>query len=78
MKLQSALYKPFELEVEVENPYNEAGEFRVSLVESSVNGGLILNPFNPNAAETIAEKKASMQLKQASKGSFDYQRRKPS
>ena len=52
----------------MENPYKEAAEFKVSLVESVSKNGLVVNPFNPNATESLAEK---AWLKQASKASLE-------
>lgn len=60
IKFQSPLYKPKELHVEVENPYHEAGEFKVSILESSSKNGMIRNPFNQ---ENSSDKTASPTLK---------------
>lgn len=67
VKFQSPLYKPKEIHVEIENPYHEAAEFKVSILESSSKTGMIRNPFNrddktpsptlkPNRQETTAKK----------------------
>ena len=35
--------------IEVENPYGEAGEFKITILESNNRYGVIKNPYNKNA-----------------------------
>lgn len=42
------MYKPVELSVDVENPYDQAGEFTVRILESDNVNGTIQNPFKSN------------------------------
>lgn len=46
--------------VDVENPFEQSGEFKVKIIESSNKNGSIRNPYNPeqefeNEFETMSE-----------------------
>lgn len=43
------MYSPLDLSVEVENPYDQAGEFSVRILESDNVNGTIQNPFKTNS-----------------------------
>jgi hypothetical protein len=46
LRYQSPLYKLSDIIIDVENPYNENGEFKVTIIESNNKNGIIRNPFN--------------------------------
>lgn len=69
------MYKPSESLIEVENPYNEDGEFKITILESSNRNGVIKNPYNQSqideTSSLISEKQInSPLLKHVSKGSM--------
>lgn len=49
VKFHTPLYKPLDLVVEIENPYDIAGEFSVEIIESDNVNGTIQNPFKPSS-----------------------------
>ena len=86
MKLQSPLYKPLDFEIDAENPYEQPGEFKVTIIESNNRNGIILNPFNSSRSMSdidmsmsefklpTIDKKHGLRIKQTSKSSFESQR----
>ena len=78
------MYKSHDFELEVENPYDQAGTFKVTIIESNSRNGVIRNPYNSKQNgddEQTSEfklptidKKHGMRVKQASKFSFESQR----
>jgi len=38
--LQTTLYEPTEIELEAENPYEQAGEFKITIIESPTKNGI--------------------------------------
>lgn len=79
VKLQTPLYKPCDFEIEVENPYDKEGEFKINIIESSTRHGVIRNPFNKNQSADFEsssyfklptiDKKHGLRTKQTSKSS---------
>ena len=66
--------------IEIENPYEQAGEFKITILESNNRFGVIKNPYNKNAPsfadETAAKQSTSSlnnesQLKQPSKSTVE-------
>ena len=49
VKFQSALYKQRESNIEIENPYEHAGEFKVAILETGEKSESMPNPFNDEA-----------------------------
>ena len=51
------MYKPEEIEVDIENPYDEGAEFLVSIVESMTRNGIVKNPFlrKPNEVDDLED-----------------------
>ncbi len=71
--------------MDVENPYEQDGEFKITIIESNSRNGQIRNPFNTKQNEdaesvtdfklpTINGNKHGLRTKQASKSSFESQR----
>ncbi|CAF0834043.1 unnamed protein product [Brachionus calyciflorus] len=51
VKFQTPLYKPFDMSIEIENPYDQSGVFTVRIIESDNINGVINNPFNPELSK---------------------------
>jgi hypothetical protein len=49
VKFQSQLYKLSEMKLEIENPYDQDGEFFIRILETGEKSDLIRNPFNENS-----------------------------
>lgn len=47
-KLETPLYKPVEMTIDIENPYDKAAEFKVKIIESGSRNGTVRNPFIEN------------------------------
>jgi len=68
LKFASAMYQPTETYIEVENPYDQEGEFKVSIIESNDRSGTIKNPFGRQIdSESFDEKLNEQQLKLSKK-----------
>ncbi len=69
LKFASAMYQPTETYIEVENPYDQGGEFKVSIIESNDRSGNIKNPFGRQIEreELSNEKLNEQQLKLSKK-----------
>ncbi len=78
------MYSPYEFDVDVENPYEQSGEFKITIIESNSRNGQIRNPFNSKQnedAESLSDfklptinNKHGLRTKQTSKSSFESQR----
>ena len=79
------MYKAHDFEIDLENPYEHGGEFKITIIESNNRNGLICNPYNSKQNEdseslsdfklpTINSNKHGLRVKQNSKSSFESQR----
>jgi hypothetical protein len=78
MKVATPLYKARDFEIEIENPYDQAGEFKLTIIESDTRNGHITNPYKLNEDSltdlklpTINDKKHGFRIQQTSKSSFE-------
>jgi hypothetical protein len=59
LKFASAMYQPTETYIEVENPYDQSGEFKVSIIESDDRNGNIKNPFGRQTEKENSDEKSN-------------------